>query len=48
MLNVGKLLSDLYESLVHNNVTYGLLDSAYIFASPGDSGPKNFQVVLIV
>lgn len=48
MLSVGKILSDLYERSVHNSVTYGLLDSAYIFALPGNGGPKNFQGVLTV
>lgn len=31
---------------MHNNVTYSLLDSAYVFALPGTSGPENFQRVL--
>lgn len=47
MLNVGKILSDLYERLVHNNKIHNLLDTPDRFALPGNSDPKIFQVLHI-
>lgn len=41
ILNVGEILSDLYEGLLHNNVTHTLLDSPYIFTLPENSGPRD-------
>lgn len=48
MLNVGKILSDLYERLVHSNIIYNLLGSPDRFALPGNSDPKNFQALRMV